>query len=138
MSDARWTFSPYLHLENAREAIDWYARALGAEVRECHEMGDGKIGHAELDLHGNVLCLADCATGTPLPKRYSDVAIGLYAVVPDVDAVFNAAVAAGATVERPLADQPYGHRNGGFIDPFGNVWYVSMPIPAQSNGAATS
>ncbi len=130
MPGSRWTFSPYLHVDDARAAIDWYVRALGAAVHECYEMENGKIGHAELDLHGNVLCLADCPTNTPTPQRYSDVAIGLYAVVPDVDAVFNAAVDAGATVERPLADQAYGQRNGGFIDPFGNVWYVSMPIAA--------
>ena len=78
-----WTFGPYLHLDDARAAIDWYVRALGAVVRECHEMENGKIGHAELDLHGNLLCLADCPTDAPAPLRYSDVAIGLYAVVPD-------------------------------------------------------
>ena len=127
MPESQWTFGPYLHVDDARAAIDWYVGALGAVVRECHEMGNGKIGHAELDLHGNVLCLADCPTDAPAPQRYSDVAIGLYAVVPDVDAVFKAAIDAGAEVERPLTDQAYGHRNGGFIDPFGNVWYVSMP-----------
>lgn len=130
MAENRWTFGPYLHVDNAQAALDWYVRALGAVVRERHEMENGKIGHAELDLHGNMFCLADCPTNAPMPQRYSDVAIGLYAVVPDVDAVFQAAVDAGATVERPLADQAYGHRNGGFIDPFGNVWYVSMPIDA--------
>jgi PhnB protein len=128
MSESRWTFSPYLHVGDARAAIDWYVRALGAVVRECYEMENGKVGHAELDLHGNVLCLADCPTNAPPPQRYSDVPIGLFAVVPDVDAVFKAAVDAGATVERPLVDQAYGDRNGGFIDPFGNVWYVSTPI----------
>jgi len=134
MPENRWTFSPYLHVDDARAAIDWYVRALGAVVRECHEMENGKIGHAELDLHGNVLCLADCPTNAPTPQHYSDVAIGLYAVVPDVDAVFKAAVDAGAKVERPLADQAYGHRNGGFIDPFENVWYVSAPIATSSDG----
>jgi PhnB protein len=131
MTETRWTFSPYLHVDNAQAAIDWYVRALGAVVRERHEMGNGKIGHAELDLHGNVLCLADCPTNAPSPQQYSDVPIGLYAVVPDVDAVFNAAIAAGAKVERPLADQDYGYRNGGFIDPFGNVWYVGTPVAAS-------
>ncbi len=127
MTDRPWSFAPYLHSSDAAAAIDWYVRALGATVRERYDDA-GKVMHAELDLHGNLLCVADCPTDLPEPNSYADVAIGLYAVVPDVDAVFNRAIEAGARIERPLADQPYGHRNGGFVDPFGNVWYVSMPI----------
>jgi PhnB protein len=127
-----WTFAPYLHLDDARAAIDWYVRALGAQVRECYEMDNGRIGHAELDLHGNLLCLADCPTGLGAPKHYNEVAIGLYAVVPDVDSTFNRAIEAGATVERALADQDYGYRTGGFIDPFGNIWYVTTPIASRA------
>ena len=132
MQERTWTFAPYLHSDNASAAIDWYVRALGARVRERYDGDDGKVMHAELDLHGNVLCIGDCPTNLPMPQRYSDVAIGLYAVVPDVDAVFNRAVEAGARVERPLADQEYGYRNGGFVDPFGNVWYVATPIAARA------
>lgn len=132
MPEASWTFAPYLHVDNAREAIDWYVRVLGARELERYEMDDGKIGHAELDLHGNVLYLADCSTGLPMPQHYNQVPIGLYAIVPDVDDVFNRAIEAGASVDRPLADQSYGHRNGGFVDPFGHVWYVSTPIAAAA------
>ncbi len=59
---------------------------------------------------------------------YNDVPITLYANVPDVDAVFNRAIESGAQLDRPLTDQEYGERNGGFIDPYGHVWYVSTPI----------
>ena len=128
MSNTSWTFAPYLHVNNAAKAIDWYVTALGAVERERYTMDDGTIGHAELDLHGNLICLADLDTGIPKPAHYNQVAISLYAVVPDVDAVFKRAIEAGASVDRDVADQPYGHRNGGFIDPFGHVWYVSKPI----------
>ena len=132
MSGNSWTLAPYLRVENASKAIDWYVRVLGAVEKERYEMPDGKIGHAELDVHGNLLCLADTSAPGQFsrPNAYYDVPIMLYAVVPDVDAVFNRAVEAGASVDRPLADQTYGHRNGGFIDPFGHIWYVSTPIGA--------
>ncbi len=128
MPSASWKFGPYLHVDGARAAIDWYVDVLGAVIRDRYEVENGQIAHAELDLHGNMLCLADLSTGLPKPDRSDQVAITLYAVVPDVDAVFNRAIGAGARIERALADQSYGDRNGGFIDPFGHVWYVSTPI----------
>jgi PhnB protein len=128
MPSASWNFGPYLHVDDAQAAIDWYVNVLGAVIRDRYEGADGKIAHAELDLHGNMLCLADLSTGLSKPDRYDQVAISLYAVVPDVDAVFNRAIEAGARIERALADQSYGDRNGGFIDPFGHVWYVSSPL----------
>ena len=129
MTTESWMLAPYLHVDDARAAIDWYVRVLGAIERERYEMDNGNIGHAELDVHGNTLCLADMSPG-PRPAHYQDVPITLYAVVPDVDTVFNRAIEAGASVDRELADQDYGHRNGGFVDPFGHVWYVSTPIGA--------
>jgi PhnB protein len=126
---ATWSLSPYLRAQNAAEAIDWYIRALGAVEKERYEM-DGKIQHAELDVHGNVLCLADTSEPEQFarPRSYNDVPITLYAIVPDVDAVFNRAVEAGALVDRVLTNQEYGYRNGSFIDPYGHVWFVSTPI----------
>jgi PhnB protein len=124
-----WSLCPYLRTENAAQAIDWYIRALGALEKERHEM-DGQIVHAELDVHGNRLCLADTHVPEQFkrPKTYDDVPITLYATVPDVDAVFNRAVGAGAQIDRQLTNQEYGHRNGSFIDPYGHVWFVSTPI----------
>lgn len=127
---ASWSIAPYLRTENASEAISWYVRALGATEVERYEMPDGKIGHAELHIHGNRLCLADAAAPGQFskPQTYNDVPILLYVQVPDVDAVFDQAVREGARVDRPVADQQYGERTGGFIDPYGHVWYVSSPI----------
>lgn len=141
MDRNNWTLAPYLRVNGADAAIAWYVRALGATEKARYEMPDGSIAHAELDLYGNMLCLADASRSYPRPKTYDDVPITLYAMVPDVDAVFNRAIEEGAQMDRPLTNQEYGERNGGFIDPFGHVWYVSTPIAdlphaASSSGAA--
>lgn len=140
--DTKWTLAPYLRVKDAAAAIAWYCKALGAVEQARYEMADGSIGHAELDVHGNMLCLADSSPSQqfPVPQTYNDVPITLYALVPDVDAVFNRAVESGARVERPLANQEYGERNGGFVDPFGHIWYVSTPIAdlAEPHSAASA
>lgn len=133
MASSAWTFAPYLHVDNASDAIDWYVRALGAVERERFQMDSGEIGHAELDLHGNILYLADLKTGHPRPEHYNQVPITLYAIVPDVDDVFNRAIDSGATIDRAVMDQPYGYRSGGFVDPFGHVWHVATPIAAAAS-----
>jgi PhnB protein len=127
---ADWKLAPYLRTDNAADAIAWYVKALGATETSRYEMPDGKIGHAELDLHGNKLCLADTdhAGQFAAPDTYQRVPILLYALVPDVDAAYERAISAGARSERPPTDQSYGERSAGFIDPFGHVWYLSTPI----------
>ena len=95
-----WTLAPYLRVKDANAAIAWYVRALGAVEKNRYEMPDGTIGHAELDVHGNLLCLADTSASQQFAtaETHDDVPIILYAVVPDVDAVFHRAIEAGATV----------------------------------------
>jgi PhnB protein len=134
MSIATWILAPYLRVDDAAKAIDFYARALGALEIFRYSMPDGKIGHAELELHGNKLCLADSdfSEGARSPAGRLDAPIMLYAIVPDVDEVFKRAIEAGATVSRPLADQDYGERNGGFVDPFGHHWFVGTPLATAS------
>ncbi len=72
-----WSLAPYLRTENAAEAIAWYIRALGATETARYEMPDGTIGHAELDVHGNRLCLADTnrAGQFTRPQDYGQVPI---------------------------------------------------------------
>jgi len=138
MTASAWSLAPYLRTENAAEAIAWYGRALGATETARYEMPDGTIGHAELDVHGNRLCLAD--TNKPgqfvKPSNANEVPILLYASVPDVDAAFNRAIEAGARVEREPTDQSYGERSAGFIDPFGHAWYFSTPLAQKTNKAS--
>ena len=124
------TATPYLIVRDAARAIEFYKKAFGA--KELMRMADpsGKIGHAEIKIGDSPIMLADEVPGmgyrSPESLGGSPVSILLY--VEDVDAVFNQAVAAGAKVQRPVADQFYGDRTGGVTDPFGHVWYVATHI----------
>ncbi|MGZ3499333.1 MAG: VOC family protein [Vulcanimicrobiaceae bacterium] len=131
VTETTWSLAPYLRVDNAAKAIEFYVNALGAKEIARYPMEDGTIAHAELNLHGNKLCLADSDfTGSARnPADTHRVPVMLYAMVPDVDAVYARAIAAGAKSDRPPTDQTYGERSAGFIDPFGHVWYVSKPIP---------
>jgi len=133
MSDNAWALAPYLRVDNANEAIAWYVRALGAVEKDRYEMPDGKIMHAELDVHGCVVYLADVEEPGQFkrPKNYNEVPIGLAAQISDVDAVFKRAIEAGVQADREPADQGYGQRTAGFVDPYGHVWYVAMPLRAS-------
>jgi PhnB protein len=90
----------------------------------------GKVGHAEIRIGDSTIMLADEApemeARSPQTIGGSPVSILLY--VEDVDAVFTRAVAAGAAVQRPVANQFYGDRTGGVKDPFGHVWYIATHV----------
>jgi uncharacterized glyoxalase superfamily protein PhnB len=122
--------TPYLAVADARGAIAWYTDALGARlVGDPYVMDDDRIGHAELDLGGATLYLADAypemgLTG-PEPRR---VSVSLHLAVSDVDGAVARAEHAGATVERPPADAPYG-RTGVVVDPYGHRWMLQTPAP---------
>jgi PhnB protein len=88
---------------------------------------DGKIGHAEILIGDSHIMLADEAPqmGARSPQSYGGTPVSILLYVEDVDTVFNQAIAAGGTVQRPIQDQFYGDRIGGLTDPFGHAWYVS-------------
>ena len=125
--------TPYLAVDDARRALDWYVEGLGARPRgEPIVMPDGRIGHAELDLGGAVLMLSDehPEIGVTAPRPGAGAAVTLHLSVDDVDGLTGRAVDAGATLERPPADHPYG-RNAVVRDPFGHRWMLaSEPAPA--------
>jgi PhnB protein len=132
--DGYHTATPYLIVREAAKAIEFYKKAFGAT--ETMRMGDGnKIHHAEIKIGTSPIMLGDecieMQALSPATIGNSPVTIMLY--VEDVDAVFNKAVSAGATVQRPLADQFYGDRTGGLIDPFGHKWYVATHIEDVSH-----
>lgn len=115
---------PYLVVRDARAAISWYAEAFGAHpVGDPYLDGD-RIGHAELEVAGASLYLAD-----PYPEHglegpgNAKPPVSLHLSVPDVDAAMTRAETAGATVERPATDAPYG-RTGVIVDPYGHRWML--------------
>lgn len=122
--------TPYLHVDGAAAAIDFYVDVLGASERMRMPTPGGKVGHAELQLGDCVIMLADESPemGTRGPRAIggSPVTIGVY--VEDVDSVFDRAMAAGATSLNPVEDRFYGDRSGQFEDPFGHRWNVSTHV----------
>lgn len=123
------SITPYLVVDGAAEAIEWYKRALGASELMRMPMG-GRIGHAELKIGDSVVMLSDEWPDMNLrgPKARGGATMSLMLYVPDVDLAFDRAVREGATVERPVADQFYGDRSGTLVDPFGHRWMISTHV----------
>jgi PhnB protein len=119
--------TPYLCIDGAAEAIDFYKKAFGATERMRMAAPGGKVGHAEIEIAGALIMLADeypeIEFRSPLSYGGSPVVIHMY--VEDVDAFCDRAVAAGATLLKPVADQFYGDRSGQLRDPFGHLWSVA-------------
>lgn len=127
--DGYHTATPYLIVKGASKAIEFYKKAFGAT--ELMRMGEGDIiHHAEIKIGDSLLMLADeCPDMKALsPHTLGGSPITIMLYFENVDEYFNKAVSAGATVERPLADQFYGDRTGGIVDPFGHKWYLATHI----------
>lgn len=128
--DGYHTATPYLIIKGAAAALEFYKKAFGAIELLRMPKPDGRIGHAEIKIGDSIIMLADefPEIGARSPEFYSGSPITIMLYVADVDAVFNRAVAAGAKVERPVANQFYGDRTGGIIDPFGHKWYLATHV----------
>jgi PhnB protein len=127
---ATTTLSPYLSVHDAAAAIDFYVRAFGAVERYRLTGSDGRVGHADLDIAGNTIMLADefPEAGARGPIAFGGSPVLMHLQVPDADAAVARAVEAGATIVRPVEDQFYGERGGTVADPFGHVWMVQSHI----------
>jgi PhnB protein len=128
--DGYRNLTPYLIVADGAGAVAFYEKAFGAVPRLRLERPDGKIGHAELEIGDSVIMLADeypphRALG---PAAYGGSPIGLHLYVANADTVVAGAVAAGAKLIQPVADQFYGDRLGTIEDPFGHRWYVATHI----------
>lgn len=119
-------FVPYLMIDGAAAAIDFYVEAFGATERYRLEMPGGGIGHAEIEIDGAVVFLADAPADMPgdtrNPRTLGGTSVILHRYVADVDSVVERARAAGATVVREPEDQFYGDRAAVVSDPFGHAW----------------
>ena len=121
--------TPYLSVNDGQAAIEFYKKAFGAtEVMRMPGPGGKGIGHVDLLLFGRMhLMLADeyPDMGNVSPRTLGGSPVLLHVYVEDVDATVDRAVAAGAKLVRPVADQFYGDRSGGIEDPFGHQWYFA-------------
>ena len=121
--------TPYIVVDDAAAALDFYKRAFGAEEVLRMPMGD-RIGHAEIKIGDSFVMLADefPEYGKLGPKARGGPTASLMIYLEDVDAAFARALEAGATQERPVENQFYGDRSGSLVDPFGHSWMLSTHI----------
>jgi PhnB protein len=121
------TATPYLIIEGATAAIEFYKQAFGAVELLRLSRPDGKVAHAEVKIGDSPIMMADAVPEMSIrsPKAYGGSPVSVCLYVEDVDAVFNQAVAAGAKEVRPVVDQFYGDRSGTLEDPYGHVWTIS-------------
>jgi PhnB protein len=121
------TATPYLIVKGAARAIDFYKQAFGATELMRFPGPGGSIGHAEIRIGDSPIMLADEAPqmGYRSPTSIGGTPVSLMLYVEDVDKVADRAVKAGAKLERAVADQFYGDRNGTIHDPFGHVWTIA-------------
>jgi PhnB protein len=122
--------TPYLIIDGAAEAIDFYKSVLGASERMRMDGPDGRVGHAELEVGNSVIMLADenPDMGARSPKTVGGTPVSLHVYVEDSDDAFKRAIEAGARELRPPENRFYGDRSASFEDPFGHQWDVATHV----------
>lgn len=124
------TLNSYLNVTNCVEAIEFYKKAFNAIEELSLTMPNGKVAHAEINIEGSLLMLAEenPEWGTHSPKSLGGSPVTLSLYVKDVDSVFNKAIEAGAKELMPISNQFYGDRVGQIVDPFGFKWHLATHI----------
>jgi PhnB protein len=122
--------TPYLIVDGANAAIEFYGKVFGAKERMRMPGPDGKIGHAELEVGDALIMLADehPDMGARGPKTIGGSPVTISVYVDDVDSTFASALAEGATELRAVENQFYGDRSGQFEDPFGHHWSIATHV----------
>jgi PhnB protein len=129
--------TPYLIVESASKAIEFYKKVFGAKEMMRMEHPGGKVGHAELKIGDAKIMLADVCPEMDAhsPQRFGGSPISIYLYIKDVDGVVNKAVAAGAKLIKPVETLFYGDRSGVLEDPSGHRWLIATHVedvtPAQ-------
>lgn len=122
--------TPYLAINGATEAVEWYKRAFGAKELAREAGPDGKLIHARLRIGNSVVMLSDVfPEGHKDPLQLGGASVTLHIYSNNVDALWKRAVEAGAKVDMELGDMFWGERYGQLTDPFGHSWSLSMRIP---------
>ncbi|AIT62926.1 Dot/Icm type IV secretion system effector PhnB [Coxiella burnetii] len=124
------SITPYLFVNEATKAIEYYKKAFGAEEEMRMEMPGGKIGHAELKIGDSKIMLADefPEMGARSPRTYGGSPVTIHFYVEDVDKTAQQAVNAGGKLKGKVENQFYGDRSGTLEDPFGHTWNISTHI----------
>jgi PhnB protein len=124
------TITPYLAVENASEAIDFYQRAFGAQERVRMDGPGGAIMHAELQVGDSMIMLSDPfpQSSTTPPKQLGGTSVSIFAYVENIDDVYKQAIDAGASSLMEPDDMFWGDRFGSVQDPFGHSWTIATHI----------
>ena len=119
--------TPYLVVNDAKGALDFYRRAFGAKEIMRMDGPGGKISHAELKIGDSMLMLSDemPGSGCRAPSSLGGSTVNIFLYVENVDTVFHQAVSAGAKVDAAPADMFWGDRYGKLVDPFGHSWSLA-------------
>lgn len=139
--DGMTAVTPHLVVAGAAKAIDWYKRAFGAVEEMRMPDPAGRVMHACIRIGGAAIFLVDEMPewGSVGPQELRSSPVTIHLMVENVDAVFDMAVKAGATVTMPVSDQFWGDRYGVLRDPFGHSWSVATHIrdvtPAEMQAA---
>ncbi|MDR0208904.1 MAG: VOC family protein [Pseudomonas putida] len=126
--EGQHSITPYLAINDAAKAIEFYKKAFGAVEMFRLDAPGGRVGHAELKIGDSSVMLGDPCDmegGLTASQKLAGAAVGLHLYVEDCDKVYAQALAAGATQVYEVKDQFYGDRSGTLKDPFGNLWFVS-------------
>src|SRR5262245_13558843 len=118
--------TPYLIIDGAARALEFYKQVFGATERMRMSSPGGKVGHAEINIGDSIIMLADehPEMGARAPGAFGGAAVSIMLYVEDVDATVKNAVSRGAKVLQPVEDKFYGDRTGTIEDPFGHHWHV--------------
>jgi PhnB protein len=128
--DGYHSVTPYLIINGAADAIEFYKKAFGATELFRMPGPGGKIGHAEIKIGDSPIMMSDEWPEMKYlgPKSLGGSPVSILLYVDDVDTVFNRAIAAGAKEDKPLENKFYGDRAGSLTDPFGHIWHVSTHV----------
>ena len=128
--DGYQAITPYLIIDGAKAAIEFYKTVFGAAERMRIGAPGGKVGHAELVIGGSVMMLADeCPEmDARSPKSIGGTPVSLHLYVANVDEVVRRAIDAGATLRRAVETKFYGDRSGTVIDPWGHIWSIATHL----------
>ena len=129
------TVTPYLAIDGAARALDFYKHAFGAKELAREPAPDGRLVHAMMKIGDSVVMMSDEFPGslTRAPTNVGGTTVMLHIYSKDVDRLWARALAAGAKVSMPLEDRFWGERYGQLEDPFGHHWTLSMRIPMTAS-----
>ncbi len=122
------TITPSITVKGASEALDFYRRAFGAEVRYRMDDPDGKVMHAELQIGNALLMLMDEGHGCRSPRSFGGSPVSFYVYVPNADKALDKAVAAGARQTMDTEEMFWGDRMGQIEDPYGYKWSIATHV----------